>query len=84
MNYVRFLRSWSELTLKPEPLSRKRASSDGYQLLGYRFLFRIRFTRSNSKRLAFNEETQKRLKDAIWIHIVRLFGNSSGGCGCSV
>ncbi|KAK8814496.1 hypothetical protein WA538_000315 [Blastocystis sp. DL] len=65
--YIRFLRSWSELTLKPEPLSRKRSSIEGYQVPGY----------NDSKRLAFNEETQKRLKEAIWIHIVQLFGNSN-------
>ena len=73
--YIRFLRSWSELTLKPEPLSRKRSSIEGYQVPGYKFAFSICITCSDSKRLAFNEETQKRLKEAIWIHIVQLFGD---------
>ena len=79
--YIRFLRSWSELTLKPEPLSRKRSSIEGYQVPGYKFAFSICITCSDSKRLAFNEETQKRLKEAIWIHIVQLFGNSNGWLG---
>ena len=79
--YIRYLRSWSELTLKPEPLSRKRSSIEGYQVPGYKFAFSICITCSDSKRLAFNEETQKRLKEAIWIHIVQLFGNSNGWLG---
>ena len=79
MNYISFLKSWSDLSSEFEsPQSMKRSSS-GSDSLGYSWLFRLFFMSRSPKRRfrldSLDEAQQQALVESIRLHIISRFGN---------